>query len=94
MPKPTTEAALAEAKPTKQPKATQATVTASSGSKPDIILSMLLRVKGADLVQLQKATGWQPHSIRAAMSRIRKGGVTITRSETKAGSSLYHAKKA
>ncbi|MGJ8583434.1 MAG: DUF3489 domain-containing protein [Marinosulfonomonas sp.] len=30
---------------------------------------------------LQSATGWQPHSVRAALSGLRKAGYTIDRSD-------------
>lgn len=38
---------------------------------------LLTRKAGADLAALQSATGWQPHSVRAALSRLRKAGFTI-----------------
>lgn len=36
---------------------------------------------GATLAELQKATGWQQHSIRAALTGLRKKGLTIVRSK-------------
>lgn len=61
--------------------------------KPDIILNMLSRAKGASIEQLQEATGWQPHSVRAVISILRKKGADISRSQAKDGMTLYHAKK-
>ncbi len=50
-------------------------------SKPETktaaIQHLLARKTGATLSSLQKATGWQPHSVRAALSTLRKDGYTI-----------------
>lgn len=40
---------------------------------------LLTRKTGADLTALQAATGWQPHSVRAALSTLRKAGYSIDR---------------
>jgi hypothetical protein len=49
------------------------------------------RKAGADLGVLQSATGWQAHSVRAALSGLRKAGYTITRSEpAKPGASAIY----
>lgn len=39
-----------------------------SGSKKEKILKLLKRPEGASLQQLQKATGWQAHSVRGFLS--------------------------
>ncbi len=49
-------------------------------SKAAQVLKMLARPKGASLDALCKATGWQPHTTRAALSRLRKAGHVIERS--------------
>lgn len=46
-------------------------------SKPALIRSRLEANGGATLAELVDATGWQPHSIRAAMTGLRKQGLTI-----------------
>ena len=38
---------------------------------------LLSRKSGANLTTLQKATGWQAHSVRAALSKFRKAGFVI-----------------
>ena len=48
-------------------------------SKRAKILAGLHRSKGATIPELQKATGWQPHSVRAAISRLRKSGIAVDR---------------
>ena len=43
------------------------------------VLAMLRRPSGASLVAICKATGWQAHSARAALSTLRKTGHVIER---------------
>ncbi len=59
--------------------------------KPEIILKLIKRSKGARLQDLQKATGWQAHSIRAALTGLRKQGVRIDHSRTPSGKTIYKA---
>nr|WP_295662222.1 DUF3489 domain-containing protein [Polymorphobacter sp.] len=58
-------------------------------SKSDNVLKLLLRTKGATPVELIAATGWQPHSMRAFLSGLRKKGRTIVREERKGGGYAY-----
>ena len=53
-------------------------------AKSDTIRRLLTQKSGADIAQLQDATGWQSHSVRAAISRLRKVGYTIDRLPPKA----------
>ena len=48
-------------------------------SKTAILRKLLSRKSGADLAALRSVTGWQPHSVRAALSGLRKAGYTIDR---------------
>jgi hypothetical protein len=50
-------------------------------TKTALVRRLLSRKSGANLAALQSATGWQPHSVRAAMSGLRKAGYIIDRSE-------------
>ncbi len=61
-------------------------------TKIDKVQALLRRPSGANLEALCKATGWQPHSVRAALSGLRKKDVTIERraSDKPDGSSTYH----
>ncbi len=54
------------------------------------ILGLLQRPKGASVGDLTKATGWQPHSIRAALTGIRKQGHDVVRFEDDRGTGRYH----
>lgn len=46
-------------------------------SKTEILRKLLARRTGATVVQIQKQLGWQPHTIRAAISRLRSSGLYI-----------------
>ena len=63
-------------------------------SKPSItkralIIGLLQRRRGARLVELTEATGWQPHSVRAALTGLRKQNVRVDRTRDKQGGSVY-----
>ena len=47
-------------------------VKAAKSSKIASMTVMLCRVKGVTLAELCEMTGWQPHSVRAAISAIMK----------------------
>ncbi len=55
------------------------------------VQALLERPTGASLDALCKATGWQPHSARAALSGLRKAGHVIERTpgSGKTGASVY-----
>ena len=55
------------------------TATRAHTTKAETIRRLLSRKAGADLPALQRATGWQPHSVRAALSGLRKAGYEIDR---------------
>ena len=57
-------------------------------TKIDKVIKLLKRKDGATLDQMVKATGWQPHTTRAAMTGLRKKGHTIDR-EAVDGTSRY-----
>lgn len=46
-------------------------------TKAALVLAMLLREQGATLAELVEATGWQPHTVRAALTGLRKKGHTL-----------------
>lgn len=51
---------------------------AKTQTKAALILQMLQRPDGATLEQLVAATGWLPHTTRAALTGLRKKGHTLT----------------
>ena len=60
-------------------------------TKTATVRRLLARKSGADLAALQKATGWQAHSVRAALSGLRMAGYTIDRvpPKTEGGAAIY-----
>jgi hypothetical protein len=60
-------------------------------TKTDKVHKMLTRPQGASLDKICAATGWQPHSARAALSGLRKAGHAIerTRPDGKHKMSIY-----
>ena len=91
----------APAKPRRTGRAQAATVTLEQtpataraplpppASKADTVIKLLLRTKGATAVELIAATGWQPHSVRAFLSGLRKKGRVIVREARKSGEFAY-----
>ena len=53
------------------------------GSKLAAVVSLLRREGGATIDQLAAATGWLPHTTRAAITGLRKRGFGIERREEK-----------
>lgn len=50
-------------------------------TKASLVLSLLQREAGVTLPELIEATGWLPHSMRAALTGLRKKGHAIARSK-------------
>ncbi|MDB5677443.1 DUF3489 domain-containing protein [Sphingomonas bacterium] len=50
-------------------------------TKTALVLELLQREGGATLAELVNATGWLPHTTRAALTGLRKKGHTIDRSK-------------
>lgn len=48
-----------------------------SGSKKALLLEQLSRERGAAIAELMTATGWQAHTVRAALSGLKKRGFAI-----------------
>jgi len=45
--------------------------------KSDTLRRFLSRRHGATVAQLQRQLGWQPHTVRAAISRLRSSGLSV-----------------
>lgn len=61
-------------------------------SKKALVISLLRREQGATLDDLVAATGWLPHTTRAALTGLRKSGHAITNDKNDAGRSVYRLK--
>ncbi len=59
-------------------------------TKIETILKQLRRPNGASIAQLQKSTDWQPHSVRAALTGLRKKEHNIERDKDTKGVTRYH----
>ena len=59
------------------------------GSKQALLVAMLSKPKGATLAQLVEATGWLPHTTRAALTGLRKRGFAIERAADDKFGSVY-----
>lgn len=71
----------------------QASHAAESGArrptKAALIQQMLRGAEGASVAVLIKATGWQAHTMRAALTRLRQAGHSVERSRSAEGETLY-----
>ena len=65
-------------------------------TKKQIALSLLERSKGASLAEMQKAMGWQAHSVRGFLAgTVRKmPGVILVSDKAKNGPRRYHVEAA
>lgn len=64
-----------------QPKASPANVEQAPATRPnksDLVLDLLKRPEGATITQLVEATGWLPHTTRAALTGLKKKGHVVT----------------
>lgn len=57
------------------------------GTKLDTLRKAL--AKGATIDQLTRKLTWQPHTVRAAMTRLRQRGFQVTRSQPETGAAVY-----
>jgi len=62
-------------------------------SKLDALIQRLSTRHGATLDQLAAETGWQRHTVRAALTRLRQRGHPIERTTRKTGVSCYRIVK-
>jgi hypothetical protein len=59
------------------------------GSKLALVINLLRRADGVSIVDLTEATGWLPHTTRAALTGLRKRGYAVVRERIGAGDSVY-----
>lgn len=85
--KPTTKRPRKMAREPGQKSPTESTAAAGSTpaekrpSKAALVLDLLARPEGATIAQLVDATGWLPHTTRAALTGLRKKGHAIVKSK-------------
>ena len=57
------------------------------------VIRLLRRPSGATIAQIQRTTGWKPHSVRAALTGLRKKGNDIQRDKDAKGVTVYRIAK-
>ena len=62
-------------------------------SKKNRLLALLGRPEGAGMADLMATTGWQAHSVRAALTGFRKRGIPVTRAKDQADVTIYRVAK-
>lgn len=60
--------------------------------KQDLAVGLLRRESGASLNELVEATGWLPHSTRAALTGLKKKGHLVFK-EKREGNTFYSIRK-
>lgn len=66
-----------------------ASTAAKPPSKSAAVIKRLTRARGATVAEMQAATVWQPHSVRAYLSSLRKAGRTLDKEERRSGETSY-----
>jgi hypothetical protein len=69
-------------------------VAPRDGSKLALVIDLLRRPDGANIADLTAATGWLPHTTRAALTGLRKRGYAVVRERAGAGDSVYRISQA
>lgn len=77
-------------KPERGKRATRSSSPKPDKSKKDQLIALLSKPNGARVSVLVDRLGWQAHTVRAALSGLRKQGLGITTSKsTKTGEAVY-----
>ena len=76
----------------KRTKGAIASVPSKPITKSGTVIKLLLRSRGATPLELIAATDWQPHTIRAFLSGLRKKGRVLVREARKSGDAAYRIK--
>jgi hypothetical protein len=58
-------------------------------TKQALVFGLLQRKQGASLAELVAATGWLPHTTRAALTRLRQGGHDLQKEKRDTGETAY-----
>lgn len=68
--------------------------TERPGTKRSLVVSLLRREEGAELDDLIQASGWLPHTTRAALTGLRRRGYGIGKRKSPQGRTIYFIKDA
>ena len=72
------------------PPSEAAQVAFRPGTKLALIAGLLAREQGATLDELIAATGWLPHTTRAALTGLRRRGFALDKSSRENGKTAWH----
>ncbi len=61
------------------PRGKMSQTTARQGTKQALLINLLKRKKGATTKTIVETLGWLPHTVRAALTRLRQKGLAIER---------------
>lgn len=61
------------------------------GSKQALLIARLAVPGGARITDLTEELNWLPHTVRAALTRLRQQGFAVTRSRNEDGDTIYRA---
>lgn len=66
-------------------------LTEGTDTKQSRLIALMLRPAGATLAELSEVTGWQPHSVRGAISGVlrKKHGLTVILQQQAGGAAAY-----
>nr|WP_238484225.1 DUF3489 domain-containing protein [Oricola indica] len=79
--------AVEKAAPKRKPRAAAKQKSAETGkpaakTKKDQLVALLSKPNGARISVIVERLGWQPHTVRAALSGLRKQGIEVARSNS------------
>ena len=74
---------------TRSPASSAAAAAAGRPTKKGAIATLLKQPNGASINEIGAATGWLAHSVRAALTGLRKQGHEIARSKDESGTTRY-----
>ncbi len=74
------------------PKGKKSQTAVRPGTKQALLINLLKRKKGATIEAIVAALDWQPHTVRAALTRLRQKGLAIERARQEGGSRYRIAK--
>lgn len=64
---------------------TRAPAAEAPTSKKDQLIALLRSKGGADVQAISDTLGWQPHTVRAALTGLRKAGVALEKMAVREG---------
>jgi predicted ArsR family transcriptional regulator len=73
------------------PKPTPTSAEVSSRSKRALLIDRLSQPEGTRIDDLTKELGWLPHTVRAALTGLRRKGYLVAREKREGQASIYRA---